>query len=336
MTSEQKAPLIQEISVPYENFRKVVGWLSDEEVLIHTGETATNDDSLFIYQIFTGELKLLCEVDELILSVAISEDQKQVLFQTLGGESGAVQIIDLSGELVQKKRIEANGFVNVNWNPIDQNHVFISYYRGENEATVLNWDIEKNEMNTVNSSSITPDWYSENLYLYVDNLEDFSLETGELYLGDIRTDEVLRLKGEVSDFFLHDDTFISFSPSDFNDQELLLNRQYPFMIDNGFVDIPKASINGRLIFPQLTQSQRNGVIYGIVPKKAVRMEIETGEFEFAKLDFDEREIVPVLDLEDNAPISISDNERYSLYGWRFENIIDIKEKELIPFAPVPE
>lgn len=330
---EKTALSYKEIPIDYESFRKVIGWMSDEEVLVHTGEI--NNDTISLFNIFTGEITPIYEAGSIILTAIISEDKNQLLLQVVGENGGELRVIDRNGSLVQTLPLETTGFVNVNWNPADQNHIFISYYQSDTEIVVGNWDVATNEVVPVPSASLTPVWYSANLYLYVDNKDDFSLETGDLYMGDIRTKDTLRLRSQVSNFFVHDDTFITYTPSDFAEDELLLNHQYPFMVDQSFMAIPKVTMNDRLVFPYLSQAGRDTPVYGVFAKEAAHLELETGDFQFGQLDFESKTIDPILDLPDNAPISMAENGKYSLYGWRYESIIDIEQQTMYSLISMP-
>ncbi|MGB6178621.1 TolB family protein [Carnobacterium sp.] len=325
---KQKEQVLHEIPIEYENFRKIIGWVSDEEILVHAGEG--NKDTLYLFNLFDGKMTKVHEANAIILTAVISDDKQKIFVQSVGDENRELKIINLSGTVEQQTTIETNGYLNINWNPVDQNNLFISYYQLEEEMVVQKWDISTNQITSVESSSLTPVWYSANLYLFVDNLDDFSLQTGELYMGDIRTNKVTHIRNQVTDFYLNNDTFITFSPSDFNKDELLLNRQYPFMVDNGFITVPKVSMNDRLIFPYLTQSSREQAVYGVIAKESTQLEVKSGEFQFSKLNFDSKKIEPIVDLPDNAPISISKDGNYSLYGWRYEYMIDLEKQELYP------
>lgn len=325
---KEEEQILHELPIEYESFRKIIGWVSDEEVIVHVGEG--NTDTLYLFDVFNGEMTTLYEANAIILTTVISEDKQKIFIQTVADEDRELKIINLSGAVEQKITIQTNGYLNINWNPVDQNNLFVSYYKQEEEMIVQKWDIQTNQITDVESNSLTPIWYSANLYLYVDNLDDFSLQTGELYMGDTRTNKVTHIRNQVTDFYLNNDTFITFSPSDFNKDELLLNRQYPFMVDNGFITIPKVSMNERLIFPYLTQSSREQAIYGVFPKEPTQLEVKSGEFQFSKLNFDTQKIDAIVDLPDNAPISISKDGNYSLYGWRYEYMIDLEKQELYP------
>lgn len=325
---KEQEKVLHEVPIEYESFRKIIGWISDEEVLVHASKG--NTDSLYLFDLFNGEMTSLYDANAIILTTVISEDKQKIFVQTVHDDTKELKIINLSGAVEQKIAITTNGYLNINWNPVDQNNLFISYYELQEEKIIQKWDITTNQLTDVESSSLTPIWYSANLYLYVDNLDDFSLQTGKLYMGDIRTNKSTYIRDEVTDFYLSNDTFITFSSSDFNEDELLLNRQYPFMVDNGFMTIPKVSMNDRLVFPYLTQSSRDQAIYGIVSKESTQLEIESGDFEFSKLNFDSKKTEPIIDLPDNAPISISKDGKHCLYGWRYEFVIDLEKQELHP------
>ncbi|MBM6614221.1 hypothetical protein JTF06_04885 [Desemzia sp. RIT804] len=315
-----------QIPLPKEEFRKIIGWKSEEEVIVQAGDL--DGDSLYSFNILTGSLDMLYETDSFILaSIVIVEEEKMIVQQVKDAKSTLV-VLNNEGDTIQELPINANGFVDINVNSQNPAVAFVSYYEGENNTAVYNWNIETNEYTTVESASLNPQWYSENLYLFVDNGEDFTLGTGELYMGDIRNDEVLLLDSYVSDFFLHEDTFIKFTPSDFNDQEIILTYQYPFLVDVGFMVAPKVTMNKRILFPHITQAERNTSIYGIFAEKAVSIEEEPGEFIFAQLDFEEGKIEPIIEVPEEAPILISKNGQYCLYGWSFELLIDIENQTI--------
>ncbi|MEG0679337.1 MAG: hypothetical protein RR439_05780, partial [Carnobacterium sp.] len=175
---KEKEQVLHELPLEYESFRKIIGWMSDEEVLIHASEG--NTDTLYLFDIFNGKMTTLYEANAIILTAVISEDKQKIFIQTVANENRELKIINLSGVIEQKITIKTNGYLNINWNPVDQNNLFISYYKQEEEMIVQKWDINTNQITDIKSNSLTPIWYSANLYLYVDNSDDFSLQTGEL------------------------------------------------------------------------------------------------------------------------------------------------------------
>lgn len=324
---EAEAPIeFEQIPLPKKEFRKIIGWKSDEEIIVQSGDV--KGDSLYSFNILTGAFDLLYETDSFILASSILADEEKVIVQQVKDSESTLIVLNYKGKAIQELSINSNGFVDINVNSQNSAVAFISYYEGENNTAVYNWNIETNEYTEVESASLNPQWYSENLYLFVDNGEDFTLGTGKLYMGDIRNDEILLLDSYVSDFFLHEDTFIKFTPSDFNEQEIILTYQYPFLVDMGFMMAPKVTMNNRILFPYLTQAERNSSIYGIFAEKAVAIEEEPGKFSFAELNFEEGKVESIIEVPEEAPILISENGKYCLYGWSFEMLIDIENQTI--------
>lgn len=317
---------INQIPLPKNEFRKVIGWASSEEIIVHAGDT--EGDTLYLFNIFTGEFNPFFESDSFILAADVIQQEKQLIIQLVKDANSSLLLLDFEGKVLQERKIESNGFADIAVNDQDPDLIFISYYVGENDTAVYHWDLSTNEYVTVESTSLNPQWYSENLYLFVDNGEDFTLETGKLYMGDMRNEDILLLNAEVSDFYLHEDTFISFTSSDSSDQELLLSYQYPFLVDLGFMVVPKVTMNGRIVFPYLTQAERDSAIYGIFATSSVTLDEEQGQFEFAQLNFENGKIEPIVEVPENTPISISEDGQYCLIGWGYEKMIDIENQKI--------
>lgn len=335
-SSAEPAKKFQKIPLPLAKFKRVMGWLTKEEVLVHSGEGT--EDVLYRFNVFSGKLSQLYDPEGLILTTAISPDRKKIFLQLADMEKKAsrLQVIDTAGRLLNEESLATPNYLNINWNASNNNALFLAYYESENNLKVLNWQLSSATIQEIPNDSLTPIWYSDHLYLYVDNLGEFFLTHGKLYLGDTRTGEKSEINSQISNFWLSNDALITFTPSDFNEEALLVNYQYPFMVDAGFLEIPKMTMNNRLLFPYLTQKTRQAPIYGVFPKKAVRLELEAGKFQLGKLDFKKSKIDPILDLPDNAPIQISPDGEHFLYGWRFEYAIDTAKHKINPFFNFPK
>ncbi|MGX7419630.1 YqgU-like beta propeller domain-containing protein [Carnobacterium gallinarum] len=324
----------KKIPLPLETFKRVMGWLTKDEILIHGG--GNNEDTLYRFNILTGKLSVLYEAKGLILTSAISADRKKIFIQLADNPNSRLEIVSSDGVLLQEQKISTANYLNVNWNASNNQNLFLAYYESENHLKVLNWQLASNDFQEIPGDSLTPIWYSDHLYVYVDNFGEFFLTRGKLYLGDTRTGEKTELSDQVSNFYLTNDALITFTPSDFSEDALLLNYQYPFLVDQGFLEIPKMTMNQRLLFPYLSQEKRQAPIYGVFPKKAVHLELEAGDFQLARLNFKKSKVEPIVDLPDNAPIQISPDGTRSLYGWRFENVIDLNQKNRTPFFDFPK
>ena len=321
---------LQTMDIPVEDFRQVVGWLNKEEILVHISHD--QKEQLVRFNLFTGDMRTVYESESYFLYVGLSPNKRQILLQLTEGEKAKALVLSIQGDLVQERELATQGYVSADWNPDDANLILLSYYyfeEGEEEEVIVeNWNLEENTAEMISSPTLELKWYSSNLFLYVDHGEDVSLNEGALFIGDIRTNEKWRINNDVSDFYLYEDTFIGFTPSDFEDDKLLMTHEYPFMVEQGFMTIPKASMNDRLVFPTISQGKRNGKIYGVIPSESVKLEEETGSYELVYIDFESQSITPIIEVPDLAPLAVSEDELYSLFGWQFEYVIDLEKNTL--------
>lgn len=325
---------IQSLDVPYEEFRKIVGWIGNGEILVHLGDT--ENDALAVYNIHNGNMQTFYESSSYILTVELSKDLDKIAVQLIEGDASEVEVIDLEGNVKQTKELPASGYIGMDWNPEDDNMIFLSYPEfidGEETIVLENWMIDVNETTRIETASLETRWYSSNLYLYIDHNGDHTLENGELYIGDIRNDETLLINSQVSNFYLNENSFVGMTTSDFNEEELLLTLESPFLVEQGFLTVPKVTMNERLVFPYLSQGSRNGPVYGVMPKERILLEETVGEYELTRLDFEEQTTDTLMDLPTNAPILVSNNEKYSLYGWQYEYVIDLSNETIHSLIP---
>ncbi|WP_423189211.1 hypothetical protein ACO1PF_11560 [Alkalibacterium sp. f15] len=317
------------LDIQYESFQKVIGWLTEEEILIHVGNTEGHE--LLTHNIFSGEKNTIYTEKTSILSVKINQSRDKILLQEVSETLSRLTVITTDGLTVQTTPFDYSSYVTLDWNPTDNNTVFISHYSFDQvtESEMIHvyvWTIDENTLTTRDIPSLSPKWYSANVYLYIDELH-----TDALYIGDIREDrEDMLLNMDISDFFLSEDTFLGIVESDIQDNLVHLFHEYPFLVGDKVLSIPKVTINDYPVKPHLTQATRNGRIYGVIPEYSFALEEDLGNFSLSYLDFENEEIKEVMELPEDAPIALSPSEDYLLYGWRLEYIITLSEPRMIP------
>src|SRR5699024_5514651 len=155
---------------------------------------ASEKERLARFNIWTGETQTIYEEEEYIIYVLLSPSHDRILMQKANDETTELMILTLDGEVVQSRKLEQQGYVTADWNAESSDELLLSYYyfdeKDEEEHQIIeSWNVEQNTVKEINSPSLEMKWYSSNLYLYVDHGEDETLEEGELFIGDIRTDE---------------------------------------------------------------------------------------------------------------------------------------------------
>lgn len=302
-----------------ETLQKIVGWLGDEEVLVHFGNQQSQQ--LVQINIKTGERTELYSSAKHILTVKINSGLDKIMLQEGIEQSVEMVVINRTGDELNRKEIDYAGYVTADWNHVEDDLLFLSHYEYDQKteteyAKVMVWNLEDNTISELPIQSIEPTWYSSHLYLYIDEIES------QFHVGDTRSaEETQVLSNEVLGFYLHQDTVISVVASDINDQEVHLMKEYPFLVQQGVLTIPKVSMGERVMTPFLSQSNRNGMIVGSIPDAPTDLTQELGTFSLCILNFDQKKPETIISLPENAPVALSPNEKYVLFGWQFENVI---------------
>jgi len=321
------------LSIDYESFQKVVGWLSEDTLLVHIGDTENHE--LVSYHIFSGEIEQIYSSETAILTVEINERRDKILFQEIDNAGSMLRVISLDGLTIQTVELNYTSYVTLDWNATSDNTVFVSHYSYDHglemeTIQVYIWTIDENTLFPMNIPSLSPKWYSANVYLYIDELE-----TNALYIGDIREDgDNIMLNRDIAGFHLNQDTFLGFVESDISDTQLHIFHEYPFLIGDKAITVPKVTVNDHPVAPYLTQATRNGDIYGVIAEYAFALEEDLGEFHLSHLDFEQETVENILELPEDAPIALSPSEEHVLYGWRLEYITDLSDPELVPLIEI--
>lgn len=319
---------LAKIDMPREEFQKVVGWLSNEEVLVHHGKMDSH--MLSSFNIFTGKMNRIIEEEMFFLTIDICPKRRNIFVQKVNEEENYLSVYDRGGQLIAQTEFHSSNYVTINWNPADSYELFFSYYdytiseeenTNEEAIVVEKWELQSNSRDEMKINSLNPKWYSRNLFLYVED------EFEDLYIGDIRTDEDhILISRDVSDFYLYEDTFISVTASDINESEIYLFHEFPFMVYTGAIALPKVGMNNQIVSPYFSQTRRNGDLYAVAPGSYVQLDYDLGTFVLVKLDFSEEEKETILPLPENAPIELSPDEKYLLFGWQLEKIIVLEDE----------
>ncbi|MFC6464441.1 hypothetical protein ACFP65_05370 [Marinilactibacillus sp. GCM10026970] len=332
-TDEELETFVQ-IDQSKHTVQKIVGWLDDTDILVHLGDQ--EEQELIRLNIHTGEEQNIYTTNHHILTVEINTSLDKILIQE--GSDSIVELLTMTTEGEELRRIDLgySGYISVDWNAVDETLLFLSHYQYDQETSVesskvMIWNLETNELVDFHIDAIEPSWYSAHLYLYVNEAD------GYLYIGDTRsTERDQMINNKTIDYHLYQDTFISMEASDINDKEVHLMKDHPFLVNQGALTIPKVSRGEIPIKPFLSQSTRNGAVLGVIANEAIDLNLSLGDFNLCLLDFENNEYENLLELPDNAPIALSPNEQYVLYGWQFENIIELDgTEELISLISDP-
>lgn len=325
---EEPKEKIAPIEITQDEFQRVVGWLNNEEILVHIG--TVDSHQLLICNLFSGESRVFIEEQATFLGVDIAPGRDRIFVQQIMENENQLCVFFLDKTEEFQLSIEQTVPVQVDWNPRNPEWLFLTYYgldeENKQEFTIERWNTFTNErIKMQNTGAIYPKWYSQHLYVFMKE------GTGELYLGDTRSDDPpLMINQEIVDFYLDHDALLSVAESDIRDEEVHIFREHPLLVHAGVVTFPKLTANNKVIIPRFALSQNSDVAYAVKPDQAYNMDKEEPEFSLVKIDFEEESIHRIEELPDNVPLQLSPEETYLLYGWQLENIVILDDEISYP------
>lgn len=315
-------------SIPKDEFLCTVGWLDDTTILLAL--ESNGEYGLYSHDLDTGKEQPIRTFSDRLVFVALSANGRRILVQVANQQGNNVMMIDKSGNALAEIRFSEGLLTGVSWNPANEGKLFLSVQKTVGSLENYLWDLSSDEaMVALPVTGEMPVWYSENMYLQKKTAND---GVSVLVLSDVRfpgKDTVI--DQEILAYGLEEESVWVVTPSDFNAEELFVVSYYPLLIAQGYVALPRIADGSRLIIPEFETGRDSDEIFALLPKQ--ESDIAAGiTFELAKIDFPENALKVLTEVERMAPISVSPEGSYVLYGERYEYLYDVERNGWIQLS----
>lgn len=125
-TEQEKPAKVSHLTISRENFDRVVGWITNEEILYVTRQKSQS--SLRIYDTEKGESKEVTKISEPILEVRIHPDFTKLAVVTSSNSlSATIHIFSVAGEKIDELTIESSE-IYWDWNSTNNDQLFFSAF----------------------------------------------------------------------------------------------------------------------------------------------------------------------------------------------------------------
>ena len=186
---EQEKPFepkeVNLLSIQSENFERVVGWLSNEEILYVTRQGS--DFSLITYHIETGEKKEITKIDVPILEVRIHPDLTKLAVVTSHNSlSATIHIFSVLGDEIDELIIESSEMY-WDWDSLNNEQLFFSAFYEDWSFDSFVYSSVKKEVRRIETSDPFGKWGYESTIHSINWPPDDSLSGGTLREVDVDT-----------------------------------------------------------------------------------------------------------------------------------------------------
>lgn len=310
------------------DFGDIVGWLTDDTVVYFTNSGQSS--SVFTYNIHDGKNTTLYESDSLIVTVYISHSKEQLLIHSSPTSyEGIITVIDTIGnELATQSIISSE--MTVTWNPFNEDLVLVSAFTIDWDFQVLLYNIKTKEIEELSLSQPFANWIEKEELIYL----DWDSNTVSLFAPLIKQ-RIFEAKGKQQDFpnlyqlNTYGDLVVMISVND----EEKDKAQYTFLTKNlepfQTLTIPHLTEFSDWLVPYQDVNLDSNLFFTLRPLYSGSADTYKDGFDLILYQMDSGVEEVLLSGLENKPISCSPKSEYCLYGFQFENIIDLNSKKII-------
>ncbi|MBM4762286.1 hypothetical protein [Bacillus sp. B15-48] len=308
-------------------FSEVSGWIDNERILYVMNRS--EGSFIHMYHLSTGESELLYESEYPIVNTMISPTKDQVLIHSSPSSYvGEIKIISIDGVLLYETRVDSFE-LEFSWNQENENEILVTAFY--EDWTFSSFILNSKEQNIIEIELSQPFilWPVEDDILYL------NWDTSDLTLHAALVKESITYgeKQEIvssAHFIDSSRDFIIAVQTNIREPE---NAMYT-IFNKEFEQVSLFKVNqlsqfsGWLV-PYFDLIDSKQIILQFRPQSSGDADLYMNGFRLIEFSLmDGQEEVVFSDLE-NAPISCSPNGGLCLYGYQFEKLIDVKQKNII-------
>ncbi len=314
------------IEIPEGEFYKVAAWYSDHHLLYITN--LEQSSSVYLYNLLTGSSELLYKSEVPIVTIQASPSKKNILIQSSPSTyEGQVIILSPEGSEIFKQSIPSYELA-FEWNPFNESEILISSFNEDWTFQLLLLDIEQRKTTELTLPQPFIKWIGNEEVAYLKWNEDSPSLLAPLMMKNLSNEAEEELFTDVLQFATYNDILMTVTVKD--DEQL--QASYTFYnkdkkLVNSF-SIPHLSMFSGWLVPYNDLNVRKGNFITLKPVKSAEADAYREGFELVSYDIDKGKSTVILHDLKNEPILLSPSGESALYGNRFENVIDLKTKEL--------
>jgi len=321
---------VKSIKVDEYTFRSIIGWLSNDELLLN--EFLNGKSVLSSYNIFTGKKKELLSEENQIITAELSPSKEYLLLHTSPTNYEA-QLTIYSIKTFEKiyETMLESFEISYDWNQFDESKLIVTSFYEDWSFKNFILNLEEQSMNSINLPNPFAIWINENDLAFLDWDTDSPDITAPLKVYKNGKIEMEIPGQEFYHIFSLDEKFglIGISEHDQNKSEyLILDRDFN---EIGSFQIPHlTSFSGWEVALSDFVSSKDE-LFLIEPQFSSSTTDYLGDFSLVKKDLKNGEEEVIISKINNAPITCSPDGAFCLSGFQNENIITIKNQTIKPF-----
>ncbi|MEI5905859.1 hypothetical protein WAK64_02100 [Bacillus spongiae] len=319
---------VEPLHIQKQAFVRSIGWVNGEEMVYV--QFIDGMYQFIRYHIHTGEQSVFYETDKPFVTAEISSSNQWIMIHTAPITSSAnIVVIDLSGTVMIEKEIPSYELM-IEWNPYDENLVFLTAFNEEwtHELYLLN--ISTNKMQLMEGAEAFLTWSNEDTWLYQKWNQDEIQLVSPLYEKGFQKDE--KMIGEsvfqfdkLEEYLLEiivDENDVHSAHYQFTERA---NSENPLRFT-----VPQLDQYSSWLVPFYTIDRHHFFVF--TPYKSGPFDAYQDNFQLISWNLKTGEEEVLFENIKNEPLQCTSQGTYCLYGYKGEKLINLKEQEINNFV----
>ena len=274
---------VQPLSVPVDQFERVVGWLSDQEIAYIIRDQ--NEFHIQTYHIKTGAIREILTISEPILEVRIHPNLDKIGVVTSENIlSASIHIYSVIGEKIDELIIESSEMY-WDWDSSQSQQIFFSAFYEDWSFDSFIYSTETKELKRVDSADPFGKWGSDSNLNVINWQEGESLTGGAILNIDSETMKVQELPGNHT-IYMESSNEMSMKVSISADQQFFIYTL--IRTEDGKTtsfELPSISNYSQWFIPEI-EWLSDGTIFTFEAKESGLMDTISPEYSLVKLSID--------------------------------------------------
>jgi len=317
------------LSLAEGEFGSIVGWLNNNTIVYFTnsGQSST----VFSYELFTGKSTVIYESEHSIISIYLSDSKERILVHTAPTSfEGKMTIIDQKGTILATESIVSSE-ITFAWNPFNEDLVLITSFTEDWNFQVSLFDSNKQQLQELSVSQPFANWLSKDELIYLNwDVDTISLFAPLMKQGIFETKGELLQQDDQRIFQLYSFNKLMATISVSEDKEKAIYSFFTNKLEPiETITIPHLTKFSDWLVPFHDVNFKQMLFYTLRPLISGEADSYNKGFDLVAYQLGEGKEHVIMKGLENKPVSCSPNGEYCLFGFQFEDIIDLQAKKMI-------
>jgi hypothetical protein len=322
---------IKKLELNDEAFNTVGEWFDNEHILYVIDTNAGSN--IYSFNLFTGEKNLFYTTNAPVVSMKANSDHSKFLIHTAPSNYEAELIVlNKKGKVIYSQRIKSFELYYV-WNPFRNDQILITSFLSDWSYQTYMMDVTKKQSLSRNLPQPFMQWMMDDVLAYIHWKEDEPSLTGPLYQLHLKTNEKVLLKRNIISFTAFPNYLLTVE----NDSKNPAVGKYTFYDTSSMkvvqqVSLPLLSAYSEWFIPFHDFFSGENEFYTFMPYSSGEFDTYTEKFALFRFNLKSGKGDKILEKVDNMPINLSPDGNLCLYGYQYENIMDLQKRKIYHFV----